>query len=294
MSLTISKKKLKKTKQKTETGLLGPGPSSRVIQTKWHIFKKMLHSSIYMVTLDRWQRYSEDYWVKKACFGPLCKSCPRIIEKCLFCLLWIRIKSPYQCYKSSLSKIFLCLRIQICQPKINFWLINRLIAQIPQCTKPIYHNAPFWNRNMLENGASWVICLMHCGICEMDELFIILLKWFLKMTTSRRIVSHIGFKKWFRLIQLDQTTVINKHLCADSVWISTMFFIVKIALRYYHYRALKDMFQSLCKSKKEVSLGLIQTGAIKPRILLATHFVTTTCGTNLGRTGWQTVLITPS
>ena len=156
-------------------------------------------------------------------------------------------------------------------PKINFWLINRLIAQIPQCTKPIYHNAPFWNRNMLENGASWFICLMHCGICEMDELFIILLKWFLKMTTSRRIVSHIGFKKWFRLIQLDQTTVINKHLCADSVWISTMFFIVKIALRYYHYRALKDMFQSLCKSKKEVSLGLIQTGAIKPRILLNCH-----------------------
>ena len=33
-----------------------------------------------MVTLDRLQRYSEDYRVKKARFGPLCKSCPRIIE----------------------------------------------------------------------------------------------------------------------------------------------------------------------------------------------------------------------
>ena len=28
---------------------------------------------------------------------------------------------------------------------------------------------------MLENGALWVICHMSCGICEMDELFIILL-----------------------------------------------------------------------------------------------------------------------
>ena len=77
--------------------------------------------------------------------------------------------------KSSLSKIFLCLRIQICQPKTNFWLINRPIVRIPQCTKPVAHNAPFCNRNILENGALWVICLMHCGICEMAELFIILL-----------------------------------------------------------------------------------------------------------------------
>ena len=30
-----------KVTQKTETGLLGPGPSSCVIQTKWHIYKKM-------------------------------------------------------------------------------------------------------------------------------------------------------------------------------------------------------------------------------------------------------------
>ena len=59
--------------------------------------------------------------------------------------------------------------------KTNFWIINRSIAQIPQCTKPISNNAPFCNRNMLENGALWVICLMRCGTCEMDDLFIILL-----------------------------------------------------------------------------------------------------------------------
>ena len=55
----------------------------------------------------------------------------------------------------------------------KFWLINRPIAQIPQCTKPISHNALFCNKNMLENDPLWVIGLMHCGICEMDDLFII-------------------------------------------------------------------------------------------------------------------------
>ena len=75
------------------------------------------------------------------------------------------------------------------------------------------------------------------------------------MITSQRIVGHIGFNKWFRLISLNQTTVINMHFwCTYSVWISTMFFIVKIALRYY--RAWKARFGLLCKSKKEVSLGL--------------------------------------
>ena len=51
---------------------------------------------------------------------------------------------------------------------------NRPGAQIPQCTSPISHNAPFYNRNVhtcahfcYKNGALWDICLMHCGICEM-------------------------------------------------------------------------------------------------------------------------------
>ena len=45
---------------------------------------------------------------------------------------------------------------------------------IEQCTSPVSHNAPFWNRNwsmcahfFLQNGALWDICLMHCGVCEM-------------------------------------------------------------------------------------------------------------------------------
>ena len=51
---------------------------------------------------------------------------------------------------------------------------NRPVAQIPQCTSPISHNAPFCNRNvhtfLLENGALWDICLVHYGICEMGLL----------------------------------------------------------------------------------------------------------------------------
>ena len=38
-----------KVTQKTETGLLGPGPSSCVIQTKWHIYKKCLKYRVYSI-----------------------------------------------------------------------------------------------------------------------------------------------------------------------------------------------------------------------------------------------------
>ena len=40
----------------------------------------------------------------------------------------------------------------------------------------MYHNAPFCSRNvhvytlLLQNGALWDICLMHCGICDMGLL----------------------------------------------------------------------------------------------------------------------------
>ena len=45
------------------------------------------------------------------------------------------------------------------------------IPQIPQCKKQMSHNATLCNRNvhmctlLLQNGASWDIGLMHCGIC---------------------------------------------------------------------------------------------------------------------------------
>ena len=54
---------------------------------------------------------------------------------------------------------------------------NRPVAQIPQCTTAISHNAPFCNRNVhvcahfcYKNGALWDICVMHCVICEMGLL----------------------------------------------------------------------------------------------------------------------------
>ena len=103
----------------------------------------------------------------------LCASLvPELLKK-HFYLPWIRIKSPYQ-WIQKIQDLFMPKNSDLLT-KNKFWLINRPIAQIAQCTKAISHNAPFCNRNMFENGALWVICLVHCGICEMDELFIILL-----------------------------------------------------------------------------------------------------------------------
>ena len=53
------------------------------------------------------------------------------------------------------------------------WGTSILVAHIPQCTNTTPHDAPFCNKNvhmcahLLQNGALWDICLMHCGICEM-------------------------------------------------------------------------------------------------------------------------------
>ena len=64
---------------------------------------------------------------------------------------------------------------------------NRAISQIPQCIRQISHNAPycnapFCNRNvhtLLQNGALWDICLMHCGVFEMG-----LYNWYLVSTVD--------------------------------------------------------------------------------------------------------------
>ena len=37
---------------------------------------------------------------------------------------------------------------------------NKPVAHIPQCTSPISHTAPFWNRNV----CTFLLKLMHCGI----------------------------------------------------------------------------------------------------------------------------------
>ena len=58
-------------------------------------------------------------------------------------------------------------------------ILNRPIAQIPHCS-PISHNPPLCNRNvhvctfLLQNGALWYIFLMHCGICELGLVWLIL------------------------------------------------------------------------------------------------------------------------
>ena len=55
--------------------------------------------------------------------------------------------------------------------------MNRSIAQIPQCTSPLPHHAPYCDRNvhvctfLSQNGALWDICLMHCGICDMGLFY---------------------------------------------------------------------------------------------------------------------------
>ena len=51
---------------------------------------------------------------------------------------------------------------------------NRPVAQIPQWISPISHNAPFKQKCahlcifLWPNGTLKDVCLMHCGICEMD------------------------------------------------------------------------------------------------------------------------------
>ena len=55
---------------------------------------------------------------------------------------------------------------------------NRPISQIPKCICAISHNATFCDRNvhmcahLLQNGALWDICLVHCGICEIGLLHV--------------------------------------------------------------------------------------------------------------------------
>ena len=61
---------------------------------------------------------------------------------------------------------------QHCRLSYWQWCTNRPIAQFPQCTSPLSHNAPFCNRNvhvctfLLQKGAFWDIYRMHCGFCQ--------------------------------------------------------------------------------------------------------------------------------
>ena len=49
------------------------------------------------------------------------------------------------------------------------WCLQKTKFTIPQCTCPISHDAPFWNRNvqMCAHGVLWDFCPLRCGVCEM-------------------------------------------------------------------------------------------------------------------------------
>ena len=128
-------------------------------------------------------------------------------------LLWITIKFLFQCFKSSLSIIFIPTILDV-QTKNRCW-----VYQSTCYTKP--HNAPVPYPTMhqfitemctilLQNRALWVIFLMHRGICEIDHLILLFGSFYRYKSPS--IDSHIGFKNGFSLIISYLETVINMHL----------------------------------------------------------------------------------
>ena len=52
---------------------------------------------------------------------------------------------------------------------IALFVLKRPVAQIPQCTSSISHNAPFCNRNVYM-CAHFCYKMVHCGICELGLL----------------------------------------------------------------------------------------------------------------------------
>ena len=78
---------------------------------------------------------------------------------------------------------------------------------------------------LLQNHAFWVIFLMHCGICEIDQS----IHFFYSLTAfanknTRRNDSHIGCNKGFRLMTFYPEAVIKMPLWyMHSVWNSTIF-----------------------------------------------------------------------
>ena len=86
-------------------------------------------------------------------------------EPWLLSALWIPILTTRDL--EIIQELYIYIRKMI----ISVGLNNRPVAQIPQCTGPIAHNAPFCNRNVHMSVTKWCIvvhiCLMHCGICEM-------------------------------------------------------------------------------------------------------------------------------
>ena len=80
---------------------------------------------------------------------------------------------------------------------------NRPVAQIPQCTSPISHNAPLCNRNVhtcahfCYRVVHCGIFLMHCGICEMELLFMKFAFWSHQLLV--KCIPDVGGRKWVLL-----------------------------------------------------------------------------------------------
>ena len=75
---------------------------------------------------------------------------------------WRHMQQSLVAYDSSTQ------RCQICGSdsygNVSSWLVyNRPVAQIPQCTRPISHDAPFCNRNV-HTCAHFCYKIVHCGI----------------------------------------------------------------------------------------------------------------------------------
>ena len=106
------------------------------------------------------------YQVKKAHFVPLCKCA----QKCLKSVFHFAVNNN----RISLSMVcvffFMPNNLDLLA-KNKCWMNQK--AHITQCPVPISHSAPFCKTKftlLLQCGALWVICLTHCGKCEMDRL----------------------------------------------------------------------------------------------------------------------------
>ena len=106
---------------------------------------------------------------------------------------------------------------------------------------------------LLQNHAFWVISLMHCGICEIDQsIHCFTLQQLLQINKKpRRNDSHIGFNKGFRLMTFYPEAVIKMPLWyMHSVWNSTMFSLRNCI---YNVNSVSDFYVT----KKGCLLSLI-------------------------------------
>ena len=98
----------------------------------------------------------------------------------------------------------------------------RQMSEIPQCTSPICHNAPLGNRNvhvcifLLQSGALWDICQIHCGICEMSLLQWVSMKHWNQAKYLRLVYLKIHSRLFSKTGHIWQLKWNTKHLWHNS------------------------------------------------------------------------------